>query len=89
MTTIKLKHETVIKKLEAVRAAIDALDLPNPPKAAGKNKLTYTTKCHEREQNIHQMVADYKKAVHKNIKGYEGKCRFAERAGQSNRQKIA
>nr|MDH3164171.1 YwqI/YxiC family protein [Bacillus licheniformis] len=68
MTTIKLKHETVIKKLEAVRAAIDALDLPNPPKVAGKNKLTYTTKCHEREQNIHQMVADYKKAVHKNIK---------------------
>ncbi|MCY8552747.1 YwqI/YxiC family protein, partial [Bacillus haynesii] len=49
MTTIKLKHEAVIKKLEAVREALDALDLPNPPQAAGKNKLTYTTKCHERE----------------------------------------
>ncbi|MGO4898557.1 YwqI/YxiC family protein [Bacillus sp. GM2] len=68
MTTIKLKHEAVIKKLEAVREALDALGLPNPPKAAGKNKLTYVTKCNEREQNIHQMVVDYKKAVHKNIR---------------------
>ena len=61
MTTIKLKHEAVIKKLKAVREALDALDLPNPPKAAGKNKLTYVTKCNEREQNIHQMVPITKK----------------------------
>ncbi|MDI5789553.1 hypothetical protein PO124_17245 [Bacillus licheniformis] len=32
--------------------------------------MTYTTKCHEREQNIHQMVADYKKPYtkHKDTK---------------------
>lgn len=71
MTTIKLKHDIVIKKLDTVKQALEAIQLEELG-SFGKNKLSYTTKCHSREKAIHKMIDEYKKAVEKNIKDVKG-----------------
>ncbi|MDA1477495.1 DUF5344 family protein [Bacillus changyiensis] len=71
MTTIKLKHDIVIKSLDAVIRELEAIDLAELG-SLGKNKLSYTTKYHSREKSIDKMIDEYKKAVEKNVKDVKG-----------------
>ncbi|AOA56402.1 putative protein YwqI [Bacillus subtilis] len=66
MSEIKLKYDAVIKTLESVKDALADVSI-GAAGSNGKNKLDYTKKYHEREENIKTMLGDYKKAVQKNI----------------------
>ncbi|MEC1901614.1 YwqI/YxiC family protein [Bacillus atrophaeus] len=66
MSEIKQKYDTVIKTLESVKDALADVTI-GAAGSNGKNKLDYTSKYDEREENIRTMLGDYKKAVHKNI----------------------
>ncbi|MBY8911650.1 YwqI/YxiC family protein [Bacillus sp. YC2] len=66
MAEIKLKYGAVIKQLEAVSRALEAVSIAGPG-SNGKNKLDYTSKFQSREAKLHSMIGEYKQAVHKNI----------------------
>lgn len=66
MTEIKLKYGAVMKQLESVSSALEAVSIGNAG-STGKNKLDYTSKYHSREAKLVSMISEYKQAVHKNI----------------------
>lgn len=66
MTEIKLKYGAVMKQLESVSSALEAVSIGNEG-SNGKNKLDYTSKYHSREAKLVSMISEYKQAVHKNI----------------------
>ncbi|MDA1477253.1 DUF5344 family protein [Bacillus sp. CLL-7-23] len=72
--TIKFVQDTFIKELKTVKQALEALQLAEPPGSCGKNNLSYTAKFQSREQKTHNMLDEYKKNVHKNIKDVKNNC---------------
>ncbi|MDQ0217382.1 hypothetical protein ELQ35_07420 [Peribacillus cavernae] len=68
MGTIKLKYEEVMKTLEEVKNALDAVSMDSPAAGSlGQNSLDYTTKWLDREENIHKAVQQYMEVVKKNL----------------------
>ncbi|MED2997972.1 YwqI/YxiC family protein [Bacillus velezensis] len=66
MAEIKLKYGAVMKQLESVSSALEAVSIGNVG-SNGKNKLDYTSKYQSREAKLVSMISEYKQAVHKNI----------------------
>ncbi|TDL77915.1 YwqI/YxiC family protein [Peribacillus frigoritolerans] len=66
MTQIKLNHAEMMKQLDEIKRALDALVLDGP-EDAGQNKLDFTVKWQEREEMIHQFVSQYVTIVQKNV----------------------
>jgi hypothetical protein len=66
MTQIKLNHAEMMKQLDEIKRALDALVLEGPADV-GQNKLDFTQKWQEREEMIHQFVSQYVTIVHKNV----------------------
>ena len=66
MAEIKLKYGDVMKQLESVSIALEAVSIGNVG-SNGKNKLDYTSKYQSREAKLVSMISEYKQAVHKNI----------------------
>jgi hypothetical protein len=66
MTQIKLNHAEMMKQLDEIKRALDALVLEGPADV-GQNKLDFTQKWQEREEMIHQFVSQYVTIVQKNV----------------------
>ena len=66
MTQIKLNHAEMMKQLDEIKRALDALVLDRP-EDAGQNKLDFIEKWQEREEMIHQFVSQYVTIVQKNV----------------------
>jgi hypothetical protein len=66
MTQIKLNHAEMMKQLDEIKRALDALVLDGP-EDAGQNKLDFTGKWQKREEMIHQFVSQYVTIVQKNV----------------------
>lgn len=66
MTQIKLNHAEMIKQLDEIKRALDALVLDGPDDV-GQNKLDFTEKWLEREEMIQQFVSQYVTIVQKNV----------------------
>jgi hypothetical protein len=66
MTQIKLNHAEMMKQLDEIKRALDALVLEGPANV-GQNKLDFTQKWQEREEMIHQFVSQYVTIVQKNV----------------------
>ncbi|MFS0653913.1 YwqI/YxiC family protein [Bacillus sp. 179-C3.3 HS] len=67
MTQIKLNYKTVMEKLDEVSTAVDALTMKKAADKAGQNNLDFVTEWTSREDKINNMVADFKKALTKNV----------------------
>lgn len=66
MTQIKLNHAEMMKQLDEIKRALDALVLDGPDDV-GQNKLDFTEKWLEREEMIQQFVSQYVTIVQKNV----------------------
>lgn len=66
MTQIKMNHAEMMKQLDEIKRALDALVLDGP-EDAGQNKLDFTEKWQGREKMIHQFVSQYVTIVQKNV----------------------
>jgi Family of unknown function (DUF5344) len=66
MTQIKLNHAEMMKQLDEIKRALNALVLEGPDDV-GQNKLDFTQKWQEREEMIHQFVSQYVTIVQKNV----------------------
>jgi hypothetical protein len=68
MSTIQVKHDDIIKKLETVKQALATLHLPNPNQQVfGKNKLDFTDRFKTQETAIATDIASYIEIVAKNV----------------------
>ncbi|MDA1476788.1 YwqI/YxiC family protein [Bacillus changyiensis] len=66
--TIKFNDSVVMKKLDEVKKKLEAVSLKGPSASSlGQNQLDFTKKWLYREEQISDMVKQYKKTVHKNI----------------------
>ncbi|MDA7025286.1 YwqI/YxiC family protein [Bacillus sp. CLL-7-23] len=66
--TIKFNDSVVMKKLDEVKKKLEAVSLKGPSAhSLGQNQLDFTKKWLYREEQISDMVKQYKKTVHKNI----------------------
>ncbi|WP_338778772.1 DUF5344 family protein [Metabacillus sp. FJAT-52054] len=67
-TLIKLKHADVVDQLNQISQTLEQLNLPLPStELLGENKLRLTAEWIKRENEIHNMIEEYKRAVQKNI----------------------
>lgn len=66
MTQIKLNHAEMMKQLDEIKRALDALVLEGPDDVS-QNKFDFTQKWQEREEMIHQFVSQYVTIVQKNV----------------------